>query len=76
MEIADFIKNVAAQYEETDTCEFNANTRFKEKDEWSSLTAMAIIAMVDEVYKVKLLGEEIRKSSTINDIFDIVKSRT
>lgn len=76
MEITDFIKNVAAQYEEVDAFEFNANTKFKDNDEWSSLTAMAIIAMVDEVYKVKLLGEEIRKSSTINEIFDIVKSRT
>lgn len=75
MEINDFIKAFAAQFDETDATEFTANTKFKELDEWSSLTALSIIAMADEEYDVKIKGDDIRDSFTINDLFEIVKSK-
>jgi hypothetical protein len=31
--------------------------------------------MVDEAYNAKLTGDDIRSSSTIQDLFNIVKSR-
>jgi len=75
MEIKDFIQNVADQFEETDASVFTAETKFKELDEWSSLIALSIIAMVDEEYDVTLKGDDVRNSSTIKDLFDIVNSR-
>ena len=50
-------------------------TKFRELEEWSSLVALGVIAMVDEEYGVKIKGDDIRNSQTINDIYEIVKSR-
>jgi len=75
MEIEIFVKNFAAQFDETDSSKFKSKTKFREIEEWSSLTALSIIAMVDEEYVVKLKGDDIRSSITIEDLFNIVASR-
>jgi len=75
MELQSFIKNFAAQFENTDASLFEANTMFHNLDEWSSLIALAIIAMVDEEYDVALKGDEMRNAQTIEDLFAIVKSK-
>jgi len=75
MDINHFITNFAAQFDDTDIEEFKAETKFREIEEWSSLTALSIIAMVDEEYSVSLKGDDIRTSQTINDLYIIVCSR-
>lgn len=75
MGIKDFIENFAEQFEETDASAFTPETKFKELDEWSSLVALSIIAMVDEEYDITLKGDDIRSSETIKDLFEIVTSR-
>lgn len=75
MEIDKFIANFAAQFEETDLSEFTPQKKIRELEEWSSMMGLSIIAMADEEYKVRLTGEDIRKSVTIADIFDIIKSK-
>lgn len=75
MEIKDFIAFFADQFEETETNEFNADTNFRELDEWSSLIALSILAMIDEEYDVQLKGEEMKKTTTIQQLFDLVQSK-
>ena len=75
MKIEDFIENFAAQFDETNPEEFVADTVFKELDEWSSLTALSIIAMVDDEYDVIIKGNDILKSETIQDLFEIVQKK-
>lgn len=74
MEIKEFIENFANQFDETDPTEITATTNFRELDEWSSLTALSILAMVDEEYDIQLKAEEMRKTNTILELFDLVKS--
>lgn len=76
MELNKFIENFAEQFDETDPSEFNAETEFKQLDEWSSLTALSIIAMVDDEYDVTLKGDDIRTSKTIKDLFNLVESKS
>ena len=45
MEIKTFIENFVDQFEDTDASVFTAETKYRELDEWSSLTALSIIAM-------------------------------
>lgn len=73
MEIQDFIVKFAEQFDETDVTEFVASTKFRELDEWSSLIALSIIAMVDEEYDVTLKGDDMRQAETIEELFNIVK---
>ena len=72
----EFLANFAEQFEDTDASEIKAETVFKDLDEWSSLIALSVIAMVDEEYDVTLKGDDIRSSNTVEDLFNIVKSRT
>ena len=48
MEIKEFIQNFADQFDDTDASVFYSETKFKELEEWSSLTALSVIAMIDE----------------------------
>ncbi len=75
MEISKFIELFAELYDETDTSMFTAETKFKELDEWSSLIALSVIAMVDEEYNVTIQGEDIRNAITIADLFNNVKAK-
>lgn len=75
MELKEFIENFAEQFDDTDASEIQADTEFRELDEWTSLTALSIIAMVDEEYDVQLKADEMRKAQTIQELFDLVKSK-
>lgn len=75
MELQNFIENFASQFDETETSVFQANTKFKELEEWTSLMALSIIAMVDSEYEVAIKGDDIRNSKTIEDLYNIVKSK-
>ena len=75
MDIKVFIQNFADQFEETDASEITPATDFKSLDEWSSLTALSVIAMVDDEYDVTLKGEDIRNAITVEDLFKTVESK-
>lgn len=75
MELQEFVEKFAEQFDDTDPAEITASTEFKELEEWSSLIALSIIAMVDEEYDVTLKGADIRDNNTIEDLFNIVKAK-
>ena len=75
MELEKFVEKFAEQFDDTDVSVFTPKTVFKELDEWSSLVALSVIAMVDEDFDVVLKGDDIRGASTIEDLFNIVKSK-
>ena len=75
MELTKFIENFADQFEDTDPSEIKAETVFHDLDEYSSLIALSIIAMVDEEYDVQLKGDDMRGAVTVEDLFNIVKSK-
>lgn len=73
--LEEFVALFADQFDDTDAGEITATTVYKDLDEWSSLIALSIIAMVDEEYDVTLKGDDIRNSNTVEDLFNVVKSR-
>lgn len=75
MELKDFIENFANQFDDTDSSEIKADTVFKELDEWSSLIALSVIAMVDEEYDITIKGDDIRNASTVEDLFNAVNAK-
>lgn len=72
MEIEKFIQNFANQFDETDMSEFKSDTIFQELGEWSSLTAMSVIAFIKTEYGKTVTGKEIRSCNTIEDLFNLV----
>lgn len=75
MDITKFLKNFADQFDDIDASVLKPETRFKDIEGWSSLLAFSVIAMIDEEYNVSLKGDDIRNSSTISDLFELVKSK-
>lgn len=70
MEIKEFIQNFADQLDDTDAEVLTPETKFQELDDWGSLAALSIIAMVDEEYGVSIDGDTFKKANTIQDLFD------
>ena len=75
MDLKDFIKNFAEQFDDTPASEFAAETVFHELDEYSSLIALSIISMVDEEYGVTLSGNEMKAAITVEDLYNTVKAK-
>ena len=76
MEINEFIKDFADQFDETELEEFKPETNYREDlDEWSSLTGLAILNMIGKKYGVKISTSEIKETTTIEDVFNLVKSK-
>ena len=74
MDIQDFIENFAAEFDETPAETFAPETEYKTLDEWNSLTALSIIAMVDDNYNKTITGANLRENTTIQDLFNFVDS--
>ena len=75
MTINEFIEAFAAEFDETPVEDFAAETVFKDMDEWSSLTALSIISMVDDQLDKQLTGADIRSSNTIEDLYNLVMAK-
>lgn len=75
MELNDFIIKFAEQFDSMDVSEFSAETKFKELDDWSSITSLYTIAMIDENYGVQISGNDIKESETLSDLFEKIKAK-
>lgn len=75
MNTQEFVQNFANLFDETDASEITLFTEFRNLEEWSSLIALSVIAMADEEYNVKLKGDDIKIANTVEDLYNIVKSR-
>lgn len=75
MEIKEFIEKFVDIFDETDVATLTPETKFRELDEWSSLTALGVIAMADEEFDVELSGNELRAANTIQDLFNLIKGK-
>ena len=74
MELERFIQNFEEQFDEVKEGSITAETEYKSIEEYGSLTAMGIIAMVDSEYGVTISGDILKKSETVKDLFEIVKA--
>lgn len=71
----EFIKNFANQFDDTDLSEFKPDTKFRDLDEWSSLTGLAIMNMIEKKYGVKLTVMDLRKANTIEELYHVVVNK-
>lgn len=71
----EFIKNFAAQWDETEMSEFTPECVFHDLEEWSSLVGLAILNMIVKKYGVKVAPAELKACVTIKDLYDLVESK-
>ena len=75
MTLNEFIEAFAEEFDDTELSVFKADTEFKTLDEWSSLVALSIIAMVDDNFDKTITGADIRGSKTIEDLYNIIQTK-
>lgn len=75
MNLYEFVKCIAGEYDETPADQFAPDTKFKELEDWGSLTALSIIGVVDEEFDVTITGADIRSCITIEDLYNLIQSK-
>lgn len=75
MTLEEFVKAFAAEFDDTPEEVFTPKTHFRELDEWSSLLALSVISMIDDNEDKIITGQDIRNSTTIEDLYNIVQSK-
>lgn len=75
MEIKEFIEKFAEIFDDTDASTLTPETKFRDLDEWSSLSALGVIALADEEFDIELSGAEMRKANTIQELFNLINSK-
>ena len=75
MEINEFINNFAEQLDDTDAGTLTPETAFHDLDDYSSIVALSIIAMIDEEYGVTMTGNDMKSAVTIQDLFNAVQAK-
>ena len=75
MEIKDFINHFEDVFEETEVSILKPETNFRELDEWSSVCALTTMAMISDEYDVELSADEMRSTTTLQQLFDLVSSK-
>lgn len=75
MELNEFIEKFAEIFDDTDASTLTPETKFRDLDEWSSLSALGLLALADEEYGVELVANDVRGAETIADIFEVIKAK-
>ncbi len=70
----DFLADFADQFDDTDASEISIDTKFHDLDEWSSLTAMSVIALFKTRYNKTITGTEIRQAVTVEDLYNLANA--
>ena len=71
MELNEFIQNFMEQFDES--VSLAADTVYSDLDEWSSMTSLAVIAMVDDEYDVQITSADFSACKTVGELFERVK---
>ena len=76
MDIENFITLFKEQFDfMDDNVVISEETAFRDLEDWDSLVALSVIAMIDENYSVSISGDDIRNSNSIKDLHDLVAER-
>jgi acyl carrier protein len=67
-----FIREFIEELEEVPNIKIDLNTRFRDLDDWDSMTSMMIITMIDENYNVIITPEEMLKAKTLKDLYNLI----
>ena len=75
MTLEAFVQRFAEEFDQTPAKSFQVDTKFKDLDEWSSLTALSIISMVDEEFDKQITGADMRSVQTIAELYALIEQK-
>jgi len=75
MTLNEFVKLFAGEFSLTPEDTFQPTTRYRELEEWGSLTSLAITSAIDDEMDVQITGPELRSINTIEELYNYVMSK-
>ncbi len=75
MNIEQFIRNIENEFDDLKPGVLKPESRYRELVEWNSINALILIAMVKTEYDVAITAEDMVKTKTVQDIYNLVESR-
>lgn len=74
MTLDEFVQHFADEMNDTPAGAINADTNYKQLDEWGSLASLSIISMIDEEYGKLITGADVRARNTVRELYEWVES--
>jgi acyl carrier protein len=68
-----FLNNFIDILDDEPNFNLELNSKFRDLDEWDSLTALSLIAMMDSEYNITISGDQLKNLETLADIFNLIK---
>ena len=73
--INDFISKIENEFEDVTPGSVQPETNFRNHFDWTSVNALILFSMINVEYGVTLTAEDLQKSTTIQDLFNIIESK-
>jgi acyl carrier protein len=68
----DFLNNFLDILDDTDKSLITPETKFKELEEWTSIMALSLLSIVDEMYEVSLTTTDIQGADTLRELYQTI----
>ena len=75
MDLQEFIKKFADCFNQTPAENFKPDTEYKKLEEWGSMMALIVIAMIDADYGKTITSDDLKSGLTIASLFEIAKNK-
>jgi acyl carrier protein len=73
--IEEFITKLEEEFDDVPSGSLKDSTNYREIENWGSMHALIIIALVDTEWDVSLSGSDLKSTNTIQELYDIVVSK-
>ncbi|MPM15164.1 hypothetical protein SDC9_61530 [bioreactor metagenome] len=74
--INDFISKIENEFDDVAPGSVKPETKFRDHFDWTSVNALVLFSMINVEYNVTLSAEDLHKSVTVEDLFNIIVSKT
>lgn len=75
MTLDEFVQAFAAELDDTPEENVTPETNYRELEEWSSLTALSVISMVDDNEDKTITGADLRSCKTIEELYNLIQAK-
>jgi acyl carrier protein len=75
MLLEDFTARFAECFYQVESGSIKADTQFKKVEEWGSMMALIVIAMVDAEFGKTITAEDLKSANTVAELFEVIKNK-
>lgn len=72
MNLDEFFERFCDELADADINKLAPSTDFKKLEEWDSLASLMILAMIEDEFEVLVTSEDIMKTTSIEDLYNLV----